>query len=85
MPGVKGCLVVKPRPLVGWREEVMIVTPWCGTDSASCPRRVLNLERCSKQMFIRFNIFLANTCWQTQTFRNLAWDYTAWCTHGFPL
>lgn len=28
------------------------------------------------------NIFLANTCCQKKTFRKLAWDHTACCTHG---
>lgn len=31
MPAVEGCLVMKPRPPVGWKEEVVIVTAWCGT------------------------------------------------------
>lgn len=30
----------------------------------------------------KLNIFLANTCCQKETFRKLAWDHTAWCTHG---
>lgn len=76
-------LVIKPRPPLGWKEEVRFIAPWCGTVWLYLPLRGCGTCKEGPASLCKLNIFLANTCSQKKTFRKLACDHTAWCTHAW--
>lgn len=77
-------LVIKPRPPLGWKEEVVFIAPWCGS---ACLHILLwdmgaELAKKVQQAYTSWMFSWQVPVAKKGAYRKLAWEHPAWCTRG---